>query len=61
MQRWDAAILAVLDTASSLATLGAGAIWWASVLGLPATGPFNLSFWQEVGAALMVADFGPIS
>jgi peptidoglycan/LPS O-acetylase OafA/YrhL len=55
MQRWIAAILAVLNTANGLAMLFASSIWWANVPGVPETGPLNLHFVQDVGAAFLVA------
>jgi hypothetical protein len=55
MQRWIAAILAAVNTANGLAMLFAGSIWWTSVPGVPETGPFNLHFVQDVGAAFLVA------
>jgi hypothetical protein len=55
MQRWIAATLAVLNTANGLAMLFASSIWWANVPGVPETGPLNLHFVQDVGAAFLVA------
>jgi hypothetical protein len=55
MQRWIAAILAVVNTANGLAMLFASSTWWTSVPGVPETGPLNLHFVQDVGAAFVVA------
>jgi hypothetical protein len=55
MQRWIAAILAVVNTANGLTMLFAGSIWWRSVPGVPETAPFNPHFVQDVGAAFLVA------
>ena len=58
MQRWIAAILAVVNTANGLVMLFASSLWWASVPGVPETGPFNPHFVQDVGAAFLVAGLG---
>jgi hypothetical protein len=55
MRRWVAAILAVFNTANGLVMLLASATWWASVPGVPETGPFNLHFVQDVGAAFLAS------
>jgi hypothetical protein len=55
MQRWIAAILAVFNAANGLAMLFASSRWWANAPGVPETGPFNLHFVQDVGAAFLVA------
>jgi hypothetical protein len=55
MQRWIAAILAVFNVANGLAMLFASSAWWTSVPGVADTGPFNLHFVQDVGAAFLVA------
>jgi hypothetical protein len=55
VQRWIAAILAVLNTANGLVMLFASSWWWASVPGVPDTGPFNPHFVQDVGAAFLVS------
>ena len=47
MQRWIAAILAVVNVANGLAMLFAGSIWWTSIPGVPETGPFNPHFVQR--------------
>lgn len=55
MQRWIAAILAVLNVANGLVMLFASSAWWNSVPGVPDTGPFNLHFVQDVGVAFLMA------
>jgi hypothetical protein len=55
MQRWIAAILGVFNVANGMAMLFASSTWWSSVPGVPETGPFNLHFVQDVGAAFLVA------
>ena len=58
MQRWIAAILAVVNTANGLSMLFASSLWWANVPGVGETGPFNPHFVQDVGAAFLVAGLG---
>ena len=58
MQRWIAAILGTVNTANGLVMLFASSNWWASVPGVPDTGPFNLHFVQDVGAAFLMAGLG---
>jgi len=55
MQRWIAAILGAYNVANGLAMLFASSIWWASVPGVPDTGPYNPHFVQDVGAAFLVS------
>lgn len=55
MKRWMAAMLAVFNLANGLAMIFASSAWWASVPGVPDTGPFNLHFVQDVGAAFLAA------
>jgi hypothetical protein len=55
MQRWTAAALAVFNGLNGLVMLFAGSTWWASVPGVPDTGPFNPHFVQDVGAAFLVS------
>jgi hypothetical protein len=58
MRRSIAVVLAVTNTANGLAMLFASSTWWASVPGVPETGPFNPHFVQDVGAAFLVAGLG---
>ncbi len=58
MQRWIAAILAAFNIANGLVMLFASSAWWNSVPGAPDTGPFNLHFVQDGGAAFLVAGLG---
>jgi len=44
MQRWFAAILAVVNVANGLVMLFAGASWWNSIPGVSDTGPYNPHF-----------------
>ncbi|WJR81092.1 hypothetical protein [Bradyrhizobium sp. NP1] len=55
MQRWIAGILGAFNVANGLVMLFAGSTWWASVPGVPETGPFNPHFVQDVGAAFLAA------
>jgi hypothetical protein len=55
MKRWIAAILAVFNITNGLTMLFASSSWWASVPGASETGPFNLHFVQDVGAAFLTA------
>ena len=54
MKRWIAGILAAFNLANGLAMIFVSSAWWASVPGVPETGPFNLHFVQDVGAAFLV-------
>jgi hypothetical protein len=55
MQRWIAGVLAVFNISNGLAMLFASSTWWASVPGVPDTGPFNPHFVEDVGAAFLMA------
>jgi len=55
MKRWIAGLLAVFNVGNGLAMLFASSSWWASVPGVPDTGPFNLHFVQDVGTAFFAA------
>ena len=55
MQRWIAGVLAVFNISNGLAMLFASSTWWASVPGVPDTGPFNPHFVEDVGAAFLAA------
>jgi hypothetical protein len=55
MKRWIAGILALFNVSNGLVMLFAGPTWWASVPGVPDTGPFNPHFVEDVGAAFLVA------
>jgi len=59
MQRWIAAILAIFNIANGLTMLSASSQWWNSVPGISDTGPFNLHFVQDVGAAFLTAGMAP--
>jgi len=59
MRTWLAAILAVFNVGNGLVMLFAGSMWWAHVAGARETGPFNLHFVQDVGAAFAVAGLAP--
>ena len=55
MRRSIAAVLAVLTALNGLMMLLAGAAWYESVPGVSETGPYNLHFIQDIGAAFLVA------
>jgi peptidoglycan/LPS O-acetylase OafA/YrhL len=55
MKRWIAGILALFNLTNGLAMIFASSAWWASVPGVPDTGPFNLHFVQDVGAAFLAS------
>ena len=55
MKRWIAGLLALFNVANGLAMLFASSTWWASVPGVPDTGPFNLHFVQDVGTAFLAS------
>ncbi len=53
-------ILGLLCAANGIYMLLAPAAWYASIPGVPATGPFNQHFVRDIGAAYMVAGAGLI-
>ena len=55
MRRWIAGIMGIFNAGNGLAMLFAGSNWWASVPGVPETGPFNPHLVQDVGAAFLAA------
>jgi hypothetical protein len=55
MQRSLAAILGTLSVINGAMMLFAGPLWYASVPGVPETGPYNPHFVQDIGAAFVVA------
>jgi peptidoglycan/LPS O-acetylase OafA/YrhL len=55
MTRWIAGILALFNLTNGLAMIFASSAWWANVPGVPDTGPFNLHFVQDTGAAFLVS------
>jgi peptidoglycan/LPS O-acetylase OafA/YrhL len=55
MNRWIAGILGAYNLANGLVMLFASSVWWASVPGVTDTGPFNLHFVQDTGAAFLVS------
>ena len=55
MKRWIAGILALFNLANGLMMLFASTTWWGNVPGVTETGPFNLHFVQDVGAAFLAS------
>jgi branched-subunit amino acid ABC-type transport system permease component len=55
MKRWIAGILAAFNLTNGLAMMFASSAWWARVPGVSDTGPFNLHFVQDVGAAFLIS------
>jgi alkylhydroperoxidase family enzyme len=55
MQRSMAAILAFFTILNGAMMLFAGSSWYASVPGVPETGPYNPHFVQDIGAAFLIA------
>jgi hypothetical protein len=55
MQRFLAAIFAILLVLNGGAMLSAGPFWYARVPGASETGPYNPHFVQDIGAAFLVA------
>jgi peptidoglycan/LPS O-acetylase OafA/YrhL len=55
MHRSIAAIMALVNVLNGLMMLFAGPSWYASVPGVPETGPYNPHFVQDIGAAFLVA------
>jgi branched-subunit amino acid ABC-type transport system permease component len=55
MKRSIAGILAAFNLANGLAMIFGSSVWWSNVPGAPDTGPFNLHFVQDVGAAFLVS------
>ena len=55
MRRSIAAIFALLTVLNGSLMLFAGPSWYASVPGAAETGPYNLHFVQDIGAAFLIA------
>jgi hypothetical protein len=55
MQRFLAAIFAILSVFNGGTMLSVGPFWYASVPGASETGPYNPHFVQDIGAAFLVA------
>ena len=55
MKRILAAVIAAFTTANGLIMLLDGPHWYATVPGVPDTGPYNGHFIQDIGLAFLVA------
>lgn len=58
LDRWIAALMALLLGGNGLAMLFAGLAWYDAVPGVMATGPYNAHFVKDIGAAYLVAALG---
>ena len=54
MQRFAAFLLALVMAGNGLVMLAAGPWWYGAVPGVTETGPFNLHFVKDIGAAYLV-------
>jgi hypothetical protein len=61
LKRWFAAIIGVTGALNGAFMLIDGARWYDSVPGLPHTGPFNVHFVADIGAAYLVASLALIA